>query len=137
MAAEPPAGEAAVPPAGEAAVPADGEAAVPADGEAAVPAGGEAAVPPAAMPPERVRASRRLLSEAAALPKELTDRFPLMDGVTFSHTQHRDSSRPLFQARLASGLFRGKLLGCSIMSRMCVCFDSVTRMDAEQHFRSD
>ena len=114
---EPVDGGAAVPADGEAAVPADGEAAVPPDGEAAVPPDGEAAVPPAAMPPERERASRRLLSEAAALPKELTDKFPLVDGVTISHTQHRDNNRPLFQARLTSGQFRGKLLVCSIFLR--------------------
>ena len=112
-AAVPADGEAAVPADGEAAVPPDGEAAAPPDGEAAVPPDGEAAVPPAAMPPERERASRRLLSEAA----ELTDKFPLVDGVTISHTQHRDNNRPLFQARLTSGQFRGKLLVCSIFLR--------------------
>ncbi|CAE7225019.1 unnamed protein product [Symbiodinium sp. CCMP2592] len=57
---------------------------------------------------EAVRESRRLLSSASAIPKHLTDRWPVMDGVSIAHTVHRDQTRPLFQARLLTGKFANK-----------------------------
>ena len=55
-----------------------------------------------------IRTSRRLLANAQSIPTFLTDRWPIPDGVTVSHTTHVDSTLPLFQARLARGSHEGK-----------------------------
>ncbi|CAE7566035.1 unnamed protein product [Symbiodinium sp. CCMP2592] len=59
---------------------------------------------------ERSRASRSMLSCTSTVPDFLLEKWGPLEGVTIYHTEHRDATRPLFQARLCSGQYKSKCL---------------------------
>ncbi|CAE6939966.1 unnamed protein product [Symbiodinium sp. CCMP2592] len=66
-------------------------------------------------PAETTRASKALLSKTQTVPQWLLDKFPIPTGGWMHHTQFRDSSLPLFQAKLQNGkIFEGQRQSCSL-----------------------
>ena len=62
---------------------------------------------------ESTRASKALLSKTETVPRWLLDKFPIPDGGCIHHTQFRDTSLPLFQAKLHnSKIFEGQKQSC-------------------------
>ena len=59
---------------------------------------------------EHTRGSRKLLAAAESIPGYLKKMFEIPPNVSIAHTTHVDTTLPLFQARLASGTYEGKLL---------------------------
>ena len=59
----------------------------------------------------RIRASRALLTKSSAVPTFLSEKFPIPAWGLIHHTTSKDSSSPLFQAKLAGKrIFEGKKL---------------------------
>ena len=67
---------------------------------------------------ESARASKALLSKTETVPRWLVDRFPIPEGGCIHHTQFRDTSLPLFQAKLHNGkIFEGQKQSCRFWFR--------------------
>ncbi|OLP89988.1 hypothetical protein AK812_SmicGene28485 [Symbiodinium microadriaticum] len=61
---------------------------------------------------------RRWLTNAAAIPNDLLQKWPVPPGITIAHTTTVDTTLPLFQARLVEGSYNGKSPGIHV----CVFF---------------
>ena len=86
---------------------------------------------------ETARASRALISNTAAVPAALLERFALPANTVIHHTVHKDSTLPLFQGRVVGGqYFQGKYLAkqCSVLNpapEISNCI--VETLDFEKH----
>ena len=60
------------------------------------------------------RTCRRMLATAATIPPYLYEMFHVPEHISIAHTTNVDSTLPLFQARLCSGSYEGKMPGSNL-----------------------
>ena len=69
---------------------------------------------------ETMRESRRFLSKSQAVPGWLLEKYPAPEWALIHHTVHKDSTLPLFQARLQNNeTFEGKHLDSKSETSCC------------------